>query len=181
MPNLVNRAITTEYENAFEGGVDALVVQPVGLTVAEVNAFRAKLSESQLRMRLVKGSLAKRILEANGLQSVEEFFDGPAAFITADGDEVELAAVAASRVVTAWRKATGNPLPAVKGGLMDGGVLGSEAALGLAKLPTKAELQSRIVAQILGPASKLSSQLVAGGAKIAGAVKSHIEKLEQQG
>ena len=181
MPNLVNRAITTEYEVAFEGDVDALVVQPIGLTVQEVNAFRTKLGESQLRMRLVKGSLAKRILEANGLQSVDGFFDGPAAFITAGSDEVEAAAVAASRVIEAWRKETGNDLPEVKGGVMDGGVLDSEQAVGLAKLPTKSDIQSRISSQIIGPAATLSGQLIAGGGKIAGAIQSHIEKLEQQG
>lgn len=181
MPNLVNRAITTEYETAFEGELDTLVVQPVGLAVEDANAFRARLGEVNLRMRLVRGSLAKRVLEAHGLSGVDDFFDGPAAFIVADGEEVEAAAVAASRVVLAWRKETGNDLPEVKGGVMDGGVLDAGAATGLAQLPTKADLHARLSAQITGPAARISGQLIAGGGRIAGAIKSHIDKLEQAG
>jgi large subunit ribosomal protein L10 len=113
------------------------------------------------------------------LTGVEPLFEGPSALILGqDGADVEAAAIAASRVVEAWRKQSGNELPVVKGGFMEGEVLDANQAKALAKLPTKAELQSKLLAQILSPGAKLSGQLVAGGSRIAGAIKSHIEKLE---
>ncbi|MCB9897130.1 MAG: 50S ribosomal protein L10 [Planctomycetes bacterium] len=180
MPNIVNRAITAEYEELFTSELDALMVQPVGLSVAEANAFRGMLAESKLRMQVVKSTLAKRVLESRGFQLDESVFAGPSALILADGIE-EGAAIAAARAVEAWRKKSGKDLPLVKGGVMDGQILGPSQAEGLSKLPTKAEVQSRLLGQILSPAAKLSSQLVSGGRKIAGAIKSHIEKLEDAG
>ena len=180
MPNIVNRAITAEYEELFTSELDALMVQPVGLSVADANAFRGMLAQSNLRMQVVKSTLALRVLKSRGFDVDASIFAGPSALILADG-QVEGAAVAASRAIEAWRKKSGKDLPAVKGGVMDGMILGPGQAESLAKLPTKAEVQSKLLGQILSPASKLSSQLVSGGRKIAGAIKTHIEKLEGNG
>jgi len=181
MPNLVNESITTEYVELVSEELDALFVQPVGLSVEDVNALRGKLAEASLRMRLLKGSLAMRVLGERGFQGYDPLFDGPAALILAENGDVESAAIAGSRVLEAWRKDTGNALPEIKGGIMDGSVLDSSQAKALAKLPTKADLQARLVGQILGPARSLSGQMIAGGSRIAGAIASHVEKLEQDG
>jgi large subunit ribosomal protein L10 len=181
MPNLINEAIRREYEEAFSGDLDTLFLQPVGMSVQDVNAFRGKLGEAQLRMSLLKGSLAQAAMTSNGLEGLDDLFAGPAALIFAESDDVEAVAIAASRVVEAWKKDTGNKLPVIKGGVMDGLVLDEAQAVALAKLPTKPELQSILSGQIIGPAAKLSSQFKAPAARIAGAIKSHIEKLEGEG
>jgi large subunit ribosomal protein L10 len=179
MPNIVNESITREYETRLKGDLDALFVQPVGMDVEDSNAFRGLLEEQNLRMQLLKGSLARRVLEAKGHANVGGFFAGPAALITvADGAEVEGAAIAASRVLKAWYKDSGINLPAVKGGIMEGEVLDEGQAIALAKLPTKEAMQAILLGQILSPAAKLSGQMIAGGAAIAGAVKAHMDKLE---
>ncbi len=179
MPNIVNVSIASEYERRLSGGVDALLVQPVGMTVEDVNSFRGLLEEAQLSMQVVKGSLARRALEAQGLSGIESLFEGPSALILGLEDvEVEGAAIAAARVIEKWRKESGNELPAVKGGFMEGEVLDSDRAKALSKLPTKQEMQSKLLGQILSPASTLSGQFTARGSKIAGAIQSHIEKLE---
>jgi large subunit ribosomal protein L10 len=189
MPNLVNESITAEYEGTLKGDLDALFVQPVGLSVEDVNVFRGKLDEANLQMRLLKGSLARRILEAEGLTDVAPLFDGPAAVISsghfgtpqAEAAEVDCVAITASRVIAAWRRETKNALPEVKGGIMEGEVLDGTRATALAKLPTKEALQATVSGQITSPGSTLSAQLIAAGGRIAGAIKSHIEKLEEAG
>lgn len=179
MPNIVNKSITREYENRLSGDVDLLLVQPLGLTVQEVNVFRGMLEEAQLSLRVVKGSLVRRVLEAQGLTGVEPLFEGPSALILGQDDvEVEGAAIAAARVIEAWRKQSGSELPAVKGGIMEGEVLDAARAAALAKLPTKAEVQSKLLGQILSPGATLSGQFVASGSRVAGAIKAHAEKLE---
>lgn len=180
MPNIVNRAISAEYESLLTQELDALWVQPVGLSVADSDAFRVLLSESKLRMQVVKSTLALRVLKSKGFTVDETIFAGPSAMIVSDGLD-EGVAIAASRVLEAWQKKSGKELPAFKGGVMDGQVLGPAAAKNLSQLPTKAEVQSRLVGQILSPGRKLSSQLLSGGRKIAGAIKTHIEKLEDAG
>lgn len=177
MPNMINQAVSASYDEAFDQELDTLFVQPVGMSVEEVNAFRGKLGESQLHMTLLKGALAKRVLKSTGFENVDSFFEGPAAVITATSDEVEGVAITASRVVQAWRKETGNELPAVKGGVMDGEVLDADGASALAKLPTKADLQSMLVGQILGPGRSLAGQLQGMGGKLAGQLKTLIDNL----
>lgn len=180
MPNLINQAIAAEYDATFddEGAIDTLFLQPVGMEVQDVNAFRVKLGEAKLRMRLVKSSLARRTLEARGLSGFGDIFSGPAAVIVPDEEGLDGVAITAAKVVEAWRKETGNELPAVKGGVMEGLLLDAAAATSLAKLPGKPELMSTISGQILAPAAKLAGQIVAPARNIAGAIKSHIEKLE---
>lgn len=177
MPNLINTAISAEYDAIFGDEVDTLVLQPVGLSVEEVNAFRGKLDEAGLRMVVVKGSLAKRTFEARGVAAAT-LFDGPSACVFATSGDVEVVAIAAARVVADWRKATGKDLPAVKGGVLDGEVLAADRATGLASLPTKADLQARISGQLLAPASRLAAQFIAPASRIAGALKTRITNLE---
>lgn len=178
MPNLINEAIRQGYEDAFSEDLDTLFLQPVGMNVEDVNAFRGKLGDAQLKMCVVKGSLAQSAMESNGLSGLDDLFAGPAALVFADGDDVDAVAIAAARVVEAWKKETGNDLPGIKGGVMDGLVLDEAQARALAKLPTKVELQSILSGQITGPAANLSAQFTAPAARIAGAIRSHIEKLE---
>jgi len=181
MPNIVNTAIHAEYERLFAGTIDGLFVQPLGLTVAEADAFRGKLASSKLRMQVLKGSLARRVLEARGLSNVGPLFEGPAAFISAvEGQDVDSAALLASKALAAWRKESGKDLPELKGGVLEGQLLDRKAAAGLEKMPGKRDLQARIVAQVLAPGRRLASQLGAGGARIAGALQTHITNLEKK-
>ncbi len=181
MPNLLNVAIHKEYEALFSGNLDALFVQPLGMAVEDDNEFREKLAESHLRMQVLKGSLARRVLEARGLSNIGPIFAGPAAVIVGEpGKGVDCAAVAASKIVAAWRKQKSAELPVIKGGVLEGALLGADAAKRLDKLPGKRELQARIAAQIMAPGARLAGQIKASGGRIAGAIKTHIENLEKQ-
>ncbi len=181
MPNVVNVAIQAEYERLFAGTVDGLFVQPLGLPVEDADAFREKLAQSRLRMQVLKGSLARRVLAARGLSNLGAVFNGPAAIIVAqEGQAVDCAAIAASRTLAAWRRESGKDLPAIKGGVLEGQVLDLAAAARLEKMPNKRDLQARLAGQIVAPGRRLASQLVAGGARLAGAVKTHLTNLEKK-
>jgi large subunit ribosomal protein L10 len=181
MPNILNIAIDAEYERLLKDCPSALFVQPVGMTVAEVNAFRGKLADGKLRMQLLKGTLAMRVLEARGLSNAGPIFDGPAAIITSTGTEnVDETAIAAAKVVAAWRKDSGAALPEIKGGLLEGSVLDQQTARRLEKLPGRRELQARIAAQIVAPGRRLAALLTAPGGRVAGALRARIKQLEDQ-
>lgn len=181
MPNTINVAIHAEYERLFTGSLDGIFVQPLGMSVADVDAFREKLAENRLSMRVLKGSLARRVLESRGLAGVAPFFEGPSAFIgPAEGQSVDAAAITASKLLAEWRKGSGKELPALKGGVLEGQVLDGRAAAALEKMPGKREIQARISGQITAPGRRLAGQLVAGGGKLAGALSTHIANLEKK-
>ncbi len=182
MPNILNEAITAEYEGLFDEDLDALFVQPVGLSVEDVGSLRATLRESQLQMRVVKNSLARRVLGNLGLDAGDEMFTGPSAMIfAADGAELDAVAISASKIVAAWVKDNKKELPTVKGGVMEKRVLDGAAAADLKRLPGKAELRSILVGQIVGPGRKLAAQLVAPAGKLASQINKHIENQEAAG
>jgi large subunit ribosomal protein L10 len=181
MPNTLNKAIVSEYETLFEGDLDAIFVQPVGMSVDEANTFRAKLAEDNLAMRVVRGRLAARVLEAKGVTGVDEMFAGPSALISSTDKDADAVAISAAKVVAAWKKESGTTLPAIKGGFLEGEVLDAAAADKLKTMPSRPELMSRLSGQIIAPAGRLASQLTAAGGRIAGAVKTHIENLEKAG
>jgi large subunit ribosomal protein L10 len=180
VPNTLNLAIEAEYARLFGEHADALVVQPIGMSVADANAFRSRLAEQKLRMQVLRGNLAQRVLAARGLSNTGPLFVGPAAFIVADGQGSADSAIAAAKVVGEWRKKTGSEFPTVKGGLLEGKLLDAATAQSLAKMPGRKELQCTLAGQIVAPARRLAGQLVAGGGKLAGALKTRIEQLEKQ-
>jgi len=176
MPNVLTRAVLDEYEGLLGERDDALFVQPVGMSVGEVNAFRVRLADSGLRMQLLRGRLAMRVLEARGLTGAESIFAGPAAVIVPTGESSSGdAAVSAAKLVAQWRKEAKTELPALKGGLVDGTVLDAQSAARLESMPGRAELFSRISGQLLAPGARLASQILAPGRAVAGAVKAHAD------
>lgn len=181
MPNTLNQSIVSEYETLFEGELDGLFVQPVGLSVGEANSLRACLAESNLRMQLLRCRLANRVLEARGVTAPAGVFAGPAALIVSTEESADAVAITAAKAVAAWRKESGAKFPEIKGGFLEGTLLDAAAAEKLKTMLGRSELMSRISAQIISPAAKLSGQITASGGLIAGAVKTHIENLEKAG
>jgi ribosomal protein L10 len=181
MPNVMNVAIHAEYEKLFAGPLDGLFVQPLGLSVEDVDDFRDRLAKAHLRMQVLKGSLAQRALEARGLTQAGSVFRGPVAFIGAvEGQTLDSAAISAGKALQAWLKDSGKELPVLKGGLLEGQFLDRKSASGLHSMPTKRDLQARIVGQILGPGRRLAAQFPAAGGRIAGALKTHIANQEKK-
>lgn len=181
MPNSLNVAIEAEYQRLFGEHADALVVQPIGMTVADANAFRTRLAEHKLRMQVLRGALAQRVLEARGLSNAGPLFAGPAAFIVADGVAGSAdSAISAAKIVSEWRKKTGSDFPAVKGGLLEGRLLDAASAQQLARMPGRREVLATLAGQIVAPARRLAGQLVTGGGALAGALKTRITQLEKQ-
>jgi large subunit ribosomal protein L10 len=67
----------------------------------------------------------------------------------------------------------------MRGAVVEGEYLDEESVGGLSKMPTKADMQSRIVGIIQSPGANLAAAILSGGSRIAGCLKAMIEKLEK--
>src|SRR5258706_953668 len=158
-------------------GIDAVgVLNPRGIGAIANNQMRRRFREKNLRMTVVKNTLATRATANSKLKGFEKLLDGPSALVYGKG--VSISAIA--RAILAEKKVLEDnkkPLFELRGAFFDGevylGVKGMEAA---SKLPTREEAIASVIAAILGPGRKLAAALKGPGGKLGGILKAIEEK-----
>ena len=134
----------------FLGGVRNAVMVDISTLNAEDNLdYRNLLRKEGVTVNVVKNSLARRVLAGQGYDFPEESLSGPTAILTSEGD-----AITTSKLVADWRKSKKKKVP-LKGGLLEGEVLGPEDAEKLIDMPSVQETQQMLVSVIAAPLSEL--------------------------
>lgn len=171
MSKKVKGYIQQEYKNRFQDVSECLVVSLRGLNGVDNNMFRGDLLAKDIRLQVVKNSLARRAFEDLGHEGIGRILNGPSA-IAYGGDSI----IDVAKVMVEWSE----KLEAleIKGGYLEEKVLDAKAAESLSKMPNRQELQGTIVAQALSPGGNLGGILKGPAGRIAGCIKALIEKLE---
>lgn len=116
-----------------------------GLTVNQISQIRSKVKEAGGEVQITKNSLIKRALEVNKYLRVDaKNLEGPTATIFAYDDEI-----APIKAIAESAKVTG--LPAFKFGFFGKDLLDVAGVAQLATIPSKPELQAKIVSAISSP------------------------------
>jgi len=144
MPNALNLKMLTEIEDFLKESEDCVVVDFTGMPVSEAEQMRNRLRDNDMKMRVLKTSLARIAARKLGLEDADQVFSGSSAIVYG-GESV--AAVAKS--IKEFAK--GKKAPKVRGGLLERRAIGPTDVEVLANLPPRKELLGQVLATIIAP------------------------------
>jgi large subunit ribosomal protein L10 len=145
-----------------------------GLSVAELTDLRRLLRKSAVEYRVVKNSLARLAIRETGLAGLAPYLEGPTAMAISRTEPV-----AASRALLAWGKT--RPTFALKGGVVEGHVVGPADIGALADLPPREILLARMAGAFQAPLQGLARVLAGPISALAVAVNQVRQQREHSG
>src|SRR5437762_6583618 len=120
-----------------------------GLTMTEIDELRTRLLEAGARFTVVKNTLTRLAAEEAGAKDILDLIEGPTAiaFLEADGDPVAVA-----KVLNETSRA--RDVLVIRGGILDGLVVGEADIKRLATLPPADVLRAQLVRAVVGPLTR---------------------------
>ena len=168
--------VVAELAERLRAAETLMVADYRGLTMPEIDELRGKLLEVGARFTVVKNTLTRRAAEAAGTTNVLELIEGPTAiaFLEADGDPVAVAKVLSET-------ARAHDMLVIRGGIVEGSVVGDADIKRLATLPPTEVLQAQFVGAVVGPLTMVVGLFTAPLRDLVGVVDARIRQLEEQG
>ncbi|MEH6584348.1 MAG: 50S ribosomal protein L10 [Halioglobus sp.] len=142
------KAIVAEVNETATSALSLVIADARGVTVDGMTALRKDARESNVTLRVVRNTLAKRALEGTEYECVNDSLAGPSLF----GFSMEDPG-AAARLFKDFAKE--NQLFEVKALAVSGQMLGAEQLDVLAKLPTRDQALALLMSVMKAPATKL--------------------------
>jgi len=172
MSKPIKELILAAYTEQFKDVDDALLIDIRGIDANQNNTLRLSLAKKDIRITVVKNTLARKAFAGTSLELLSESTIGPTAIAWGAGSVVEVA-----RELTDWAKKVENL--ELKAAVLDGELFEGEAGVKrLSTFPTQAEAHAKVVQLVLSPASNVVGAATAPGSNILGIIKELQDRLE---
>lgn len=172
-PARIKSLLIKELADRWQGLQAFVVVCPVGLDAITTNQLRSALHAKNIKMTVVKNSIARLALAELDLSSAGELLDAPSAVCYGGESVVDVA-----RELVDWSRKV-NTLK-LRGAFVEGQVFSVQQLQKLATMPNRAELLAQISTLITAPGHSLALALSVSAGRIAGAIESLVKKLQAE-
>ncbi|ALI55437.1 50S ribosomal protein L10 [Celeribacter marinus] len=160
--------VVDELGQIFESSGVVVVAHYAGLTVAEMQDLRARMSDAGGAVRVAKNRLAKIALEGTPNAPVGDLLNGMTVLAYSEDP------VAAAKVAVEFSKT--NEKLQILGGAMGGEGLDVAGVVRVSKMPSRDELLAQIASCIGAPASNIAGAIGAPASNIASILSTIEEK-----
>ncbi|HSB70433.1 MAG TPA: 50S ribosomal protein L10 [Candidatus Methylomirabilis sp.] len=123
-----------------------------GLSVADLTELRTLLRKNAVEYAVVKNTLAKIAVKDTTLAGLSTYLEGPTAIAISRTDPV-----AASKILATWGKT--RPTFTLKGGMVEGKIVGPAEISALGNLPPREILLARLLGAFQAPLQGLAQVL----------------------
>ena len=160
MDRAQKEAVIEELGQIFTDSGAVVVCHYTGLSVAEMQDYRARMRDVGASVRVAKNRLAKIALEGKPCEGMKDLLTGQTVIGYAEDP------VSAAQVTEAYAK--DNDKLVVLGGAMGDTVLDRAGVSALSKMPSREEIIASIAGCIGAPAANIASAIGAPASDIAG-------------
>lgn len=152
MPNLEEKQrIVEEIKGKLQNSTGVILADYRGLTVAQVTKLRVELRQAGVEYRVLKNTMVRRAANEMGIEGLDTFLEGPTAVAFSPDP------VAPAKILVEFSKK--NKELKIKGGVVEGQVVGPERIKDLADLPSREVLLSQVLAGFQAPLQGLVNVL----------------------
>ena len=158
--NLEEKAKTVAaVQEKFKAAKMAIVTEYRGLTVAQMTRLRREIRQASGEYQVIKNTLVRRALKDTAYDSLDRLLEGPTAWVFGYDDPVVLSKTLV-KFVEENQKLT------IKGGLLEGEFMDQAKVKVLARMPSRPELQAKLLALMQAPAVQLLRLIQEPGARV---------------
>ena len=140
--------VIDEIKEKLERAQSAVIIDYIGITVAEADAMRKKLREANVDYTVYKNTLVKRAIAGTKYEELAQVLDGPSAFALSYDDATAPARVL-DEVMKEYKKMS------FKAGVVEGVYFDAKGMEAIAAIPGRDQLIAKFMGSIQSPVSKL--------------------------
>ena len=146
--------IIDEIKGKLENAQAAVVIDYMGITVAEADAMRKTLREANVDYTVYKNTLIKRAIEGTDFAPLAEVLDGPSALAISTEDATAPARTL-NKIIKDFKKME------FKAGVVEGTYYDKKGIEAVADIPSRDELIAKFMGSIQSPVGKFVRTLAA--------------------
>lgn len=144
--------IINDLSSQFKSSPSIFVVEYKGLKVREIESLRKGVSEADADLKVIKNTLLRKASEQTDIEQISDLFEGPTAVAICEKDSPKVAKVFVDSL-------DDYPALKIKGGFVDGKVVGFDEIKEISKLPSREELITKFASMLKAPMGNMVTTL----------------------